>query len=670
MPQTTRFADQDSAHAAGMQPPPRAGGNPFLEFFKYHGMWAPGVRLFRAIGFRSKALVISGVFMVPLGVLGYSYYADKSSVIGFSAKERVGVAYVQEAIPLVNALQLQRQQAVVEAASGRPAPDMAAARSGVETALKRLEAAQARLGEELQVQKPYAQLVDKLKNAPATSLGADKVLEGHTAIVQAALELVTAATDNSNLTLDPDVDTYYLMSSGLDNLPLLIEATSRLRDMSLSLLLGHQPSAEFMKSVAAQEVVGDMTDERWIAALAKVAQVHPGVDAELGAETARKALHAFHKLVAATESSAKVAATGGDVVGGLQAVQTKTLAKLDALLATRIAGLEAGRTTTTVVLVLSMLVVSYLFIAFRKVLDGGLREVAFHIDAMRDGDLTTSPRAWGADEAARLMHTLAAMQASLRRIVLQVRGASDSIVHASTEISTGSLDLSARTEQSAASLQETASAMEQISATVRNNEDALKEATRLALANADVADRGGRVIGEVVTTMQQINASSGRIGDIIGTIDGIAFQTNILALNAAIEAARAGEQGRGFAVVASEVRALAQRSAAAAREIKSLITSSMGQVDQGTSVVQQAGSTIDEIVSTARRVRELLDEVAAGAKEQTLGIGQSSLAVQELDTATQQNAALVEETAAAAASLKDQALALADEVAQFKLPAA
>jgi methyl-accepting chemotaxis protein len=205
---------------------------------------------------------------------------------------------------------------------------------------------------------------------------------------------------------------------------------------------------------------------------------------------------------------------------------------------------------------------------------------------------------------------------------------------------------------------------------VRNNEESLKEATRLALANADVADRGGQVIGQVVSTMQEINASSGRIGDIIGTIDGIAFQTNILALNAAIEAARAGEQGRGFAVVASEVRALAQRSGAAAREIKTLITGSMGQVEAGTSVVKQAGHTIDEIVSTARRVRELLDDVAAGAKEQTLGIAQSSLAVQELDTATQQNAALVEQTAAAAASLKDQAVALAGEVAQFKLPAA
>jgi methyl-accepting chemotaxis protein len=231
------------------------------------------------------------------------------------------------------------------------------------------------------------------------------------------------------------------------------------------------------------------------------------------------------------------------------------------------------------------------------------------------------------------------------------------------------MDLSGRTEQSAANLEETAAAMEQIAVTVRNNESTVGEATRIADTNAQAAERGGQIIGQVVQTMQAINGSSSRIGDIIGTIDGIAFQTNILALNAAVEAARAGEQGRGFAVVASEVRALAQRSAAAAREIKTLITTSIEQVEGGTRVVRDAGTTIDEIVGSSRRVRELLAEVANGAREQTTGIAQSAKAVQELDTVTQQNAALVEQTAAAAGSLNDQAVGLAGEVAQFKLPA-
>ena len=360
---------------------------------------------------------------------------------------------------------------------------------------------------------------------------------------------------------------------------------------------------------------------------------------------------------------------GESAVAKLVNLYTVWLPVLDGLLQAREERLTQARQVSVVAVVLSLLIAAYLFMAFRKVLDGGLTELAYHIEAMRDGNLATQPRAWGADEAAKLMHTLGTMQVSLRRIVLQVRGASDSIVHASNEITSGSLDLSARTEQSAARLQETASAMEQIASTVRNNEEAVNEATRLAMINADAADRGGKIIGDVVTTMHQINVSSGRIGDIIGTIDGIAFQTNILALNAAIEAARAGEQGRGFAVVAAEVRALAHRSGAAAREIKTLITQSIQQVDNGTSVVQQAGLTIDEIVSTARRVRELLDTVAAGANEQTRGIAQSAKAVQELDAATQQNAALVEQSAAAAASLQEQAVTMAEEVGQFKLPA-
>jgi methyl-accepting chemotaxis protein len=294
--------------------------------------------------------------------------------------------------------------------------------------------------------------------------------------------------------------------------------------------------------------------------------------------------------------------------------------------------------------------------------------VAFHINAMRDGDLTTRPRAWGSDEAAGLMQTLAEMQASLRKIVSEVRGASSNIVVASTQIAGGAMDLSTRTEESAANLQQTAAAMEEVSATVSRGSDTVDQATALAVANAAAAERGGAVVAQVVETMQGINQSSGRISDIIGTIDGIAFQTNILALNAAVEAARAGEQGRGFAVVASEVRALAQRSGAAAREIKTLITASVEQVEGGVRVVREAGQSMSEMQGSARRVRELLEAVAQGSREQSLGVTQSAEAVQELDKVTQQNAALVEQTAAAAGSLKDQAEALAAGVAQFKLP--
>ncbi len=316
----------------------------------------------------------------------------------------------------------------------------------------------------------------------------------------------------------------------------------------------------------------------------------------------------------------------------------------------------------------ALLLAGYLFLSFFRVMDGGLKETRRHLRAMAAGDLTTSPSPWGNDEAAQLMLELHAMQDSLRGMVARVRASSEEIVRASSEIATGALDLSARTEQTAANLEQSAASMEEIAATAANSTTHTDEASQVARRSAEVAADGGRVMAEVVATMEGIRDSSSRIGDIIGVIDGIAFQTNILALNAAVEAARAGEQGRGFAVVASEVRNLAQRSAAAAREIKTLIGQSVEQVGVGTGVVRKAGATIEDTVNSARRVDALLGSVVSGAREQSLGISQIGAAVQELDRMTQQNAALVEETAAAAAAMKEQALVLAGEVARFRMP--
>jgi methyl-accepting chemotaxis protein len=309
-----------------------------------------------------------------------------------------------------------------------------------------------------------------------------------------------------------------------------------------------------------------------------------------------------------------------------------------------------------------------LFYSFYLVMNGGLNEVRRHLRLMAEGNLTSSPTPWGRDDAADLMFALRDTQESTRRIVSKVREASNSIVVASTEIAGGANHLSSRTEQSAANLQQSAASIEEISATVQQTASGAKRASELATENERVASRGGEIIGTVVDTMQRIHASSSKISDIIGVIDGIAFQTNILALNAAVEAARAGEAGRGFAVVATEVRALAQRASGAAREIKSLILASVEQVSTGAEVVKTAGSTIEQLVETSRRVNHLLSEIACGADEQARGVSQTSQAVQELDNVTQQNAALVEETAVAASALSNQAHALAAEVAQFQLP--
>ena len=283
------------------------------------------------------------------------------------------------------------------------------------------------------------------------------------------------------------------------------------------------------------------------------------------------------------------------------------------------------------------------------------------------GDLARPIEAEGDDETASLLRSLSEMQVQLRRLVGSVRDNASGVERASAEIAQGNQDLSVRTEEQAAALQVTASTMEQLGATANSSADGARQASELAVEARDVANRGGAAVGRVVTTMRGINDGSRKIAEIISVIDGIAFQTNILALNAAVEAARAGEQGRGFAVVATEVRSLAGRSASAAREIKSLIASSVEQVEEGTRLVDEAGSTMQEIVASIHRVSDLVDQISTASAEQRSGVVQVGHEVGRMDQATQQNAALVEQSAAAAESLKQQAHELVASVAAFKL---
>jgi methyl-accepting chemotaxis protein len=298
---------------------------------------------------------------------------------------------------------------------------------------------------------------------------------------------------------------------------------------------------------------------------------------------------------------------------------------------------------------------------------GSLHAATEAAEALARFDLTHPIPSGGSDEVGRLLTALDGTQRSLQKLIGEVRGAADSIGTASAEIATGNLDLSQRTEQTASNLQNAASSMSELTGTVKQTADAAMTANQLASSAAAVAQRGGEAVSQVVSTMDQISHSSRKINEIIGTIDGIAFQTNILALNAAVEAARAGEQGRGFAVVAGEVRLLAQRSAEAAKEIKSLISASVERVDSGTQQVQAAGATMTEIVASVQRVTDIIGEISAAAREQSEGIGVVNGSVVQLDQMTQQNAALVEESAAAAESLREQSARMAEAISVFKL---
>jgi len=321
--------------------------------------------------------------------------------------------------------------------------------------------------------------------------------------------------------------------------------------------------------------------------------------------------------------------------------------------------------SAVMVIVVAVIIASW--IAMRNVLLKPLHEVIAHIRAIAAGDLTQPIDARGQNEMALLAHNVHEMQKALANTVGVVRDGADTIFTGAGEISAGSNDLSSRTEQQAASLEETAASMEQLTATVKQNADNARQASRLALDASSTAKKGGNVVEGVVRTMDEIATSSSKIAQITNVIDGIAFQTNILALNAAVEAARAGEQGRGFAVVAGEVRTLAQRSAQAAKEIKGLIDDSGARVSAGSALVNEAGATMAEIVSAVTRVTDIMGEIASASDEQSRGIDQVGQAVAEMDRVTQQNASLVEESAAAAAALEEQAARLNEAVAVFKI---
>jgi methyl-accepting chemotaxis protein len=382
----------------------------------------------------------------------------------------------------------------------------------------------------------------------------------------------------------------------------------------------------------------------------------------------------INKLKAAGQSAEAASMADNQFAAGL-VVYEEAVAKLAAhqreqidLLSKGIAADHAGGQMMLLALSAIALLLGALF-AWRLTL-GIVRPLGHAVtvaETVAGGDLSAHIVVESRDEAGQLMLALREMNASLAKVVGEVRMGTELIATASGQIASGNQDLSSRTEEQASSLEETAASMEELTSTVKQNADNARQANQLAVSASEVAVKGGNVVSQVVSTMGSINASSKKIVDIIGVIDGIAFQTNILALNAAVEAARAGEQGRGFAVVASEVRSLAQRSAAAAKEIKTLIGDSVEKVEEGSKQVAEAGRTMDEIVGSVRRVTDIMGEITAASQEQTSGIEQINQAITQMDQVTQQNAALVEEASAAAQSLQEQAGSLVQAVSIFKL---
>jgi methyl-accepting chemotaxis protein len=509
----------------------------------------------------------------------------------------------------------------------------------------------------------------QLKSAESTKL--------HTQLIAMVLLLNEEILTEFGLSLDPDLDAYFLIQASLVNMPMLAENLGIMRAQGTGFLAQGSLPPEGRATLSALnkrvlEVQGDMfrNIKRAIDANAAMkAALGPKVDASK--QTVDKALAlAEQALISATDITHPAPAYFDEftrTIDGLYEFNALAMKSLEQALEQRVAGMHQKQYLTAAVLLFGLISAVLLAVAFVRSITGPIEEAVCVATAVAEGNLGVTVAVRGNNELGQLMQALSGMRDHLSNVVMQVRQGSEGVATASAEIASGNHDLSARTESQASSLEETAASMEELSATVKQNADSARQANQLAASASTVAVKGGAVVAQVVDTMKGINDASRKIADIISVIDGIAFQTNILALNAAVEAARAGEQGRGFAVVASEVRSLAGRSAEAAKEIKTLINASVARVEQGTALVDQAGNTMTEVVSSIKRVTDLMGEISAASTEQSLGVSQVGEAVSQMDQVTQQNAALVEEMAAAASSLKSQAEELVGTVAVFKL---
>jgi len=646
--------------------PPRRG------FFAHHGAWAPGVRLFRRLNFRAKAALISALFLVPILVLGALYARQVSVITTLTARERIGLEYTQQILHLMPLLQQQRERTLLARAEQREAGGADAA-AAITAQLGRLDALQTTHGDPMQLSEELKLLRANIEKASQTTTGNPlAIFKRQTQAIDAALMLLDAVIDRSGLAVDPDLGLHYLLIAGLGQLPRVTEASLALGDLGLAVAGGAQ--GPMVQALAApHRAIGQYLEAQVRQGLDQARALHPEVADRLAYAQTQEALAALQTVeIGGSEGTpaadpAALLAAKRTLAARVQPLQKEIDVQVDRLLSARSLKVERELMMVGAVLMTTVLLVAYMFISFSRVMLGGLSEVRRHLRAMTDGDLTTVPRPWGKDEAAYLMLALREMQDSMRDIVTQVRQASIDIVDGTGTISEDASQLARHSEASGVALQRTTESMQRIGATVRQTAERADEATTIGRENVDAAERGGRVIEDVGTTMRDIHDASSRIGEIIGVIDGIAFQTNILALNAAVEAARAGEAGRGFAVVASEVRSLAQRSASAAREVKTLVQSSVDKVETGVRVVQEAGTVIKDIVSASQKVNALIEDIAGSAREQAEGVQDTGRDVLEVDALIKNNGAMVQDAANAAGVLREQAQVLAQNVARFRL---
>lgn len=638
-------------------------------------IWQPGINLFRNVSFNLKAAFISLAFLIPIALLAWVFIKAKLADADATQQERQGVTYAREILPAIKLGRQVRRFTMAEVASGAPQAELADVKGKLDKQLAKIKEMDARMGALFDTH-AFLQNVEKTYQAEAPAAdGLFKVYASHGKFNSALLALLNKVTDDSGLTLDPELDTYYLMDAALVVDPVILESSARMRVLANAVAATGKNGALAGQELAREDGVLEHFSDNVSSDLKKVAGAHPEFTKELSVDSGVASLAKLRDMASddleggGAEKAKAIDTVGADVVTKLEASQAAAVDKLDELLHARSNRLTSSLYGTLAIVAGFIAMAAYMFTSFSKAIGNVLKDVSHQLDAMAGGDLTNVVSPNGRDEFTHLMRAMEMMRMSLSEIVKVVRGSAQQIASRSDEVAAGSQDLARRTSETTEVLQRVAESMTEISATVKSTADNAQQAAVLADSNTGLATRGGEVIAQVVSTMDLIRVSSQKIGDIIGVIDGIAFQTNILALNAAVEAARAGEAGRGFAVVATEVRNLAQRSAQAAREIKTLIEDSVQNVKEGAITVGKAGVTIEEIVDSAKRINALLNDIKVSAQEQTTGISRVEISLQQLNDDTRQNSALVEQTAEGAAVQKELTASLVTEVAYLRLAA-
>ena len=635
----------------------------------------------RQLRFPGKIALVSVAFMIPVIWMLTVMVSDKLAVIESTRVQRDGVRYAAVIYPAIDLAGQWRQQAR-NAAFGEGGERLGQARQDFETLYLQLQALDAELGRELGTTTVFAALrkavaaAQAVQPAPGATTDPELVYSGMIDISRTLVDLLDAVTDGAGLALDPEMASFYLANAVFFRAPDILQNTIEVRGLvrtAIKTQTINRPNSARLRGYLSLIERDIANSEKDMAKAQKAAPEFSGRIAHGALAQTRDFLKLVGQLVPVGSSApqgdgpAFLTAANAAIDGQFKQLQ-QNLQVLDAMLAQRQAKLQTSLGLALGVTLLGFLLAAYLFMGFFTAMMGGFSSMRRSLMAMAMGDLRAQVHQVGRDEVAGILKEMDNMQVSLAQTVQRVQQASEAVVSSSLEIAHGTQDLATRTESAAAALEQSSAALEQTSSTAAMTAESVGKAAKFASENANAASKGGAVMQDVADTMQRIQVSSQKIGDIIGVIDGIAFQTNILALNAAVEAARAGEQGRGFAVVASEVRALAGRSAAAAKEIKTLISSSTDEVAKGGQTVQGASEQMHYIVAHAEQIRNLLDEVANGAREQSLGIGQIGEAVSELDRNTQANAALVQQTAASADTLRQVAVQMVARFDEFQLP--